>query len=61
MFSRVSHGPQRMQIPVLEAGHCSLLVWEFEDGDWCHLHQLWHWQWRHKVGAKLALWWADLG
>lgn len=55
MFNRVSHGRQPLQNTVCDV---SLLVWEFEDGDWCHLHQLWHWQWRHKPGAKLALWWA---
>lgn len=33
------------------------MVWEFPDGDWCYLDQLWHWQWRHKQGGVVALWW----
>lgn len=45
----------RKPLRALPAG--SLLVWEFPDGDWCYLDELWCWQWRHKQGAKLVPWW----
>ncbi len=37
-------------------GLCPLLVWEWPDGQWCYLDQLWHWQYRHKRGGRIDLW-----
>ena len=41
----------------LSVGFGALYVWEFPDGDWCYLDQLWCLQWRYKPGAVIALWW----
>lgn len=41
----------------LSVGFGALYVWEFPDGDWCYLDQLWCRQWRYKPGAVIALWW----
>jgi hypothetical protein len=33
-----------------------LLVWQWPDGDWCYLDELWRWQWRHKQGGRVEPW-----
>jgi len=34
-------------------GFGALLIWEWPDGDWCWLDQLWRWEWRHKQGGRI--------
>lgn len=57
-FVFVPHGRQPLEFRASAVGGCAFLVWEFPDGDWCYLDHLWHWQWRHKLGGVVALWWA---
>ncbi|AVS85328.1 hypothetical protein C8239_11660 [Paracidovorax avenae] len=32
------------------------LVWEWPDGEWCWLDELWRWEWRHKQGGQVSSW-----
>ena len=57
MYFSVPHGRKPVGSRFPAVGEVVLMVWEFPDGDWCYLDQLWHWQWRHKQGAVIALWW----
>lgn len=56
-FAFVSHGRRPLGSRFPAVGSLALMVWEFPDGDWCYLDQLWGRQWRHKQGAVIALWW----
>lgn len=38
----------------------ALLVWQWQDGDWCFLDQLWRREYRHKQGGVVALWFGGL-
>lgn len=52
--------PMGNRLGLVFGSGCPLLVWEWPDGDWCYLDQLWHWQWRHKRGGCIVPWYAGL-
>lgn len=35
-------------------GRGAPLIWQWSDGDWCWLDELWRWEWRHKQGGMVT-------